>query len=527
MNIINRRGRRGWVGAAAPILVASALALSACGSGSGSTTNGAPRPGGKKITTGAITIGTTFAPTTLDPGTGTSGADYQYLDFVFDRLINFNEKTGNLQPMLATSWSFRGANKLTLDVKLRHGVKFSDGTPFNAQAVVTYSKAYIKDGDVLDNLQYVTKISAVNNYEVRYTLSQQNSQLPYGLADRAGMIPSPTAVAKEGKGFGVAPVGAGPYKFVSENAGSSYSFTRNDAYWNNANQPRVKKINFQVFATDTALVSAVRSGSVNMAGALFPQDVQVLKSDANVTTSIDPGTGFDVVYFNGKLKPLTNPKVRLAFNLALNRTAIMNAATNGLGKVWTQPVAPGTYGYSKGEAPVWTYNVAKAKQLMAQAGYAKGVNMTCYTYPGEGFNITAPVIISEEKAIGININVVTGTPAQVVPYYTKNLAPCYLSGFLGGANPVTTYEGLLWSKSYYNAGKTNFGVDRYIDKFFTTYTKANYQALFDHINKVMKTSPGYAVLYANPDINVYQKNIAGWVISPFELENWQGLYFTS
>src|SRR5262249_23948796 len=140
---------------------------------------------------------------------------------------------------------------------------------------------------------------------------------------------------------------------------------------------------------------------------------------------------------------------------------------------------------------------------------------------------TAPIIISEEKAAGINLKVVTGTPAQVVPFYTKNLAPCYLSGWLGGANPVTTYEGLLWSKSYYNAGKTDFGVDKYIDQFFTTYSSAGYNDLYRGINQVMKTSPGYAVEYASPDINVYAKNIGGWIVSPFELDNWQGFYFTS
>src|SRR5205807_3694528 len=128
--------------------------------------------------------------------------------------------------------------------------------------------------------------------------------------------------------------------------------------------------------------------------------------------------------------------------------------------------------------------------------------------------------------IGINMNVITGTPAQVVPFYTQNLAPCYLSGWGGGANPVTTYRGTLWSHSYYNAGKTNFGVDQDIDQFLTTYSPSDYDKLFYDINSVMKTSPGYAVIYSAPATNVYQKNIKGWVISPFALSNWQGLYYT-
>jgi peptide/nickel transport system substrate-binding protein len=370
-------------------------------------------------------------------------------------------------------------------------------------------------------------VSAVGNYEVVYHLSQQNSQLPYGLADRAGMIPSPTAVAKEGKQFGTHPVGAGPYSFVSENPGATYSFARYDGYWNNANQPRVQNIRFQIFGNDTSLVAAVRSGTVNMAGAVFPQDVQTLKANPNLDVAVGPGTAFDMVYFNGRMKPFDNPQVRLAFNLALNRKAIMDAATDGLGQVWTEPVAPNTFGYSASAVPVWTYDPTRAKRLMAQAGYPNGVDATCYTYPGLGYDITAPIVISEEKAVGINIKVISGTPAQVVPFYTENLAPCYLSGWLGGPNPVTTYEGILWSKSYYNAGKTDFGVDKYINQFFTTYTTSGYNSLFDSINQAMKTNPGYAVIYANPSINVYQKNVGGWVISPFELDNWQGLYFTS
>jgi peptide/nickel transport system substrate-binding protein len=142
------RGIRRFAATAVAVLFLG-LPLAACSSTSKSGSNSGGGNGStasKHINTnGTITIGTTFAPTTLDPGTGTSGADYQYLYFIFDRLINFNEHTGALEPMLATSWNFSGPNKLELDVMLRHGVTFQDGTPFNAQAVVTYSMQYIKE----------------------------------------------------------------------------------------------------------------------------------------------------------------------------------------------------------------------------------------------------------------------------------------------------------------------------------------------------------------------------------------------
>jgi peptide/nickel transport system substrate-binding protein len=498
-------------------LVAAALALTACGSGGGA--------GGEAANGGTIAIGTTFAPTTLDPQSGTSGADFQYLYFLFDRLIQYDQRSGELRPMLATSWEFTGAKKLDLRLTLRQGVKFQDGTPLDAQAVVFTLKRHIANGDIVNDLQYVRNVEARGQDTVLIHLSQQNALLPYGLANRAGMIVSPTAVRKDQKGFGTHPVGAGPYRFVSQAAGSRYAFTRYDGYWNNAALRRVKNVSFKIFGNDTSLVTAVRTGDVQVGGALFPQDVSLLRREKDLDVAVGPGLTVNMVYFNGRLKPFNDPRVRLAFNLALDRDAVMRAASNGLGKVWTEPIPPGNRGYVPELEPLFRRDVARAKQLMAQAGYPNGVDVSCYTYPGLGFDITGPIVIAQMRQIGIRMKIVSGTPAQVVPFYTKNLAPCYLSGWLNGANPIVTYRGILWSKSFYNAGKADFGVDRYVDRFFTTYTEVGKDEIYRAINASQRTNPGYAPIYSNPTVNVYRKSVDGWIVSPYGLNNWQGLTF--
>ena len=515
-------GRTGKTFGVVTAISATSLVLAACGGGS-TKANSAPATGAVN-TNGTITIGTTFPPGTLDPATSTTGADYAYLYYVFDRLIQRNPQTGDLEPMLATSWQFLGTNKLELQVNLRQGVKFQDGTPLNAQAVVDYSKAYIAGGDAGNNLQYVTSVTAQGPYTVIYHLSQQNAQLPSGLADRGGMIASPTAMAKEGKAFGTDPVGAGPYKFVSEVQGASYSFSRYNGYWNNAAQPRVQNVTFKIFQNDTALVNAIRSGDVDVAANVQSQDVSTLKQDSSLDVAVGPGLSFNLAYFNGSRKPLNNQNIRLAFNLALNRKAIMTAATDGLGQVWTEGQPPGTFGYVKSLDPLWTYNPAKARQLVKAAGYPHGTNITCYEYPGEGYSITGPIIIAEEKAVGINVNIVPGTASEVTPFFTnKSAGQCYLAFGSGQGNPFYSYLG-LWSQAYYNAGKTNFGVDQYYADLFTTYSQAKEQQLFYDINKVQTTDPGYAIMYAAPAVNVYKTNVGGWRISPIGLDNWQGLY---
>lgn len=525
MNPFRARRTRARVSSifAAAVAVAAVVALAACSSGSsGQASSG----GGNPNANGTITIGSEFPPGTLDPTTGTQGSDLAYLNLVFDALVQENPQTGAIEPMLATSWKYLGANKLELAVFLRHGVKFQDGTPFNAQAVVTYSDAFLKAGDIANLLQFVTSVTAVGDYEVIYHLSQQNALLLGGLAGRAGMIPSPTAVRKEGKSFAAHPVGTGPYSFVSEVQGASYDFTSFPGYWNNANVKRVKNIDYKIYQSDTALADAVRTGQVNVAFDLSPQDVTTLKADSNLTVSVGPGTQFSLAYFNSSKAPLNSQDVRLAFNLALNRSAIAEAVTDGLGQATTQPMPPGTIGYVKSLDPVYTYDPAKARELMKQAGYANGVNMSCYEYPGLGFETAAPIIIAEEKAIGINITIIPGTPAQVGTFLTSKAAPaCFLADY--GAGTASANFALLWSQDYYNAGKTSYGIDQYFDQFWTTYTSAGVNQIAYNIVKSQQTNPGYAPMFTSPLVNVYQKGIAGWVTSNLGIDNWRGLYYTS
>lgn len=499
------------VGALAAVMMLTPLAACSAGESSGGQTSG-----------DTIEIGSMFPPGTLDPATGTQGSDTAYLNLVFDTLVQQNPKTGAPEPMLATSWKY-APNKLALDVSLRHGVKFQDGTPFNAQAVVDYSNEFLKAGDIANLLQYVTKVTARGDYDVVYHLSQQNAQLVQGLTGRAGMIPSPTAVKKEGKGFAEHPVGAGPFSFTSQTQGASYDFTRFDGYWNDAQVKRAKHVDFKIFQSDTALVNAVRSGAVNVAFHLAAQDVDTLKGVANLSVSVGPGTQFGLTYFNSSRKPLTDPRIRLAYNLALDRDSIAKAVTEGLGPVTTQPAPVGTIGYIKAQDPVFSYDPAKAKSLVRQAGGS--VSMTCYEYPGLGFETAAPIIIAEEKAVGINLKIVPGTPAQVGSYFTDKAEPaCFLANY-GGSDAAVAFQ-LLWSKSYYNAGKTDYGIDGQYAKFYKTYTDAGINQIATAINNSQRTNPGYAPMFTAPLVNVYEKNIAGWVTSNLGIDNWRGMYIT-
>lgn len=524
------RGARSKTNTIITALAGVTLLLAACSSTSSSTSSSSTS---HVNTNGTIIEGYTLPPTTLDPEVGTSGADYVYIEAIFGNLIEVNS-SGNLIPALATKWAFSGTGAKkddTFTIWLRPGLKFSDGTPLNAAAVVADWKRYIASGDIVDDMEYVipSSIHAIGQYEVQEQTTQPNSQLPWGLADRAGMIVDPTVLSREGAAnFGTHPVGAGPYKVTSVTAGHSYCYTRNDLYYeSNTVDPRIENFCIQDYANTTAEDTALRSGTIQIGIYLQGNDYKVLEPDTSLRVLHGPSLSFDEIYFNGLSRPsahgpnLVSAKLRLAFNLGLNRQEMNQIGEDGLGTVGTEVRPPGSLGYVPQYASQLSYDPAEAKAIMASLGYSPShpYNLTCDWYPGLGYNLTDPVMIASERAIGINLSVVEGPETDVVGYYTEDSYPCYVSGWGGGANPVTTYEGMLWSYSYYNAHYcasatncglgANWGDDAYIDKIFTTFTTSGLNSLFTAIDANQTTDPGNAVVYFTPNIVAFATDIAG------------------
>ena len=530
------------------VITLSALAASCSSSGNSSKSGGSTS---QINTNGTIAEGYTLPPTTLDPEVGTSGADYVYLEPIYGNLIEINAQ-GTLIPAMATKWAFSGTGAKQDDiftVWLRPGLKFSDGTPLDAAAVVSDWKRYIASGDIVDDMEYVipSSIHAIGQYEVQEQTSQPNALLPWGLADRAGLIIDPTAFNKEGAAtFGTNPVGAGPYKVTSVTAGHSYCYTRNDLYYeSNTADPRIQNFCIQDYANTTAEDTALKSGTIQEGIYLQGNDYKVLKPDTSLNVLHGPGFAFDMIYFNGLSKPgkhgpnLTSAKLRLAFNLGLNRQRMNQIGEDGLGTVSTEVRPPGTFGYVPQYDSQLSYNPTQAKAIMASLGYSPShpYHLSCEWYPGLGYNLSDPVMIASEQAIGINMSVVEGPVTDVVSFYTENSYPCYVSGWGGGVNPAPTYEGILWSHSYYNAhyctSTTNCGVganwgdDTYINDFFKTFTNSGLNNLFTQIDANQTTNPGNAVVYFVPTITAFASNVAcpGVTVNPNQSYELDSVYY--
>lgn len=393
------------------------LAAAACGGGgSGSvapivavpssrlTPGGTPDPNG--VLRYGVDFPSEFTPNSFDPGASLNSCDKIDQGLIYDSLTQLSP-TGQLEPGLAQSWNFTpGGYSLTLH--LRPGVKFSDGTPVDAAAV----KAAIlhnKKSPLRTSLEVIKSITVDGPLTLTLNLSSPTpADLLYAFNDLDGFItdPADTNPAKN-------PIGSGPYILVSANA-SQIVLKKNPNYWNAAAyQPA--EIEFVQVATGPPSVAALEAGAIDMT-QFEPESLATVKSDTALGYSIVPSHEFLTVQFRLDTPPVNNPLVRQAINYAINRNEINNVALAGTGRVADETFSPDqTVAFNPSVANEYTYNPAKAKQLLAQAGYPHGVTVTMVIPAGVTLaNREAPLLKTEMGKAGINLKIIAVDPGSLL-----------------------------------------------------------------------------------------------------------------
>jgi len=514
-------------------LAATAAIVTACSSGPSASSGSSPAAG-KVDTTGEITLGTPNPPDGLNPGTTTNvGGGFPFLEAVYGQLVQVDPTTGNFIPDLATSWAW-SSNHLSLTLQLRHGVTFQDGTAFNAAAVAYYENYYIKQGDTGGLLSLVKSVQATGTYTVVFNLSGPDSTLIGNLTTAPGFVPSETALKKDPAGLATHPIGAGPYKFESEETGFQYVFQRWPGYWDNASLPRVQTLRWEVFPTDTAEVDAIKSGAINVATFLDPQDAKALASYPGLTVSeaadVDAWFGWE----DTADPPFNNTQFRLAWEEAIDRTGLANVVTDGTGSAFTV-ASPGVEQYVKNLLPIWPYDPANAAKLVKESGHPNGVNVTCYAEAqdlGGNYAAIEPILIQNFKAVGINVTFQPMSSAQLGEMVAGKLGACAFSNSDAVDTSVwgilNTYKNTVWSQGVFDASHVDYGTDKYINAFQATYTNAGLEQLYYNIEKQQKAVPGVLTpLFTAPEVNVYQSAIKGWYSNAFNNDHWYAMYRAS
>lgn len=382
-------------------IAAGALALSGCSAAATS-----PSTSTSTATGGTLTIGTLIPMDTFAVDNSAWANVAPYLQAVYDTLLHSNPD-GTVVPWLAKSWSYN-ASKTVLTMKLRSGVKFTDGTPFTAsvaaqnllrfRAGTSPQKAY---------LAQLTAAKAIDPTTLEIDLSAPNPSLLSYLSQNPGLQESP-------KNFGVpnektTPVGTGPYILDAKDTvvGSSYVFTKNPHYWA-PQQQHYSKLVMNVYSNTTSILNAIKGGQVNGAPLTDNSTLSQIKA-AGFTINGQSLNFFGLLLFdrNGTTqKALSDVRVRQAINYAFDRKALLKAVGQGYGTVTSSIFSPASTAYEKSLDSYYSYDPAKAKKLLKEAGYSAG-EITLTQPESTGFSPSAYALAkSELGAVGINVNYV-------------------------------------------------------------------------------------------------------------------------
>jgi peptide/nickel transport system substrate-binding protein len=417
---VRAKNRPGTVAVTAIMIAALAACSSSPGSSPGSDPAQQPKASGN--VGDVLTIAQGTAPLTLDPAKATQNNTY-FEQLAYEPLID-RLPDGSLQPGLALSWSYLGSTNTVFQLKLRPGVKFSDGSALTAQGVVADFQYVVKSAGQFAPYFTGATFAATGPLTVQITTPKADPDLPGLLTqdDVVGDMISGAALADPAK-LGTQTFGAGPYMLDSAQSvtGSSYTYVPNPDYYDKG-AVHWKKVVIKIIADPQSVLNAMKTGEVNFAQG-DPSTLAAAKQ-AGLTVTMAPllWVGVTLADRGGAMsKPLGSLLVRQALNDATDRAAIASAIFPGNGTPTNQVTVPGGYGYQASLNSTYPYSVAKAKQLLAQAGYPHGFTLKLVTTDSGGQSLVAQALAQQWKQIGVNLQLTDYANSNT--FYSAAFAP--------------------------------------------------------------------------------------------------------
>jgi ABC-type transport system substrate-binding protein len=328
----------------------------------------------------------------LDPAYETDGNSFMICDNVFEALVAYQDESTALEPGLAKSWTISPDGK-TYTFNLRKGVKFHDGTPFNADAVVFSIGRMMKDRQVkffgkgwdipaqervpeywvsMEMDDTIGSIEATDEYTVVFNLKRVEAPFLANMGMDFADIISPTAFTKNPKEFLRNPVGTGPFKFEKWVKDDRIILAKNTDYWDKSGGPYLAKVVFRSIPDNSVRFLELKAGGIHICQFPNPADIDLARKDTNIKLIEQPGMNIGYLSFNHTKEPWkSNLHLRKAIAYALNRKAYVDNIYQGMGQVAKNPIPPTMWGYNT-DIPGYPYDLEMAKKELAAAGYPEG-----------------------------------------------------------------------------------------------------------------------------------------------------------
>lgn len=492
----------------------------------------------------------------LDPADVTDGESTARTDSIFEGLVEYQSGSTLIQPCLATGWTISPDGKnITFD--LRHDVKFHDGTDFNASAVVfsferqlNTSHPYHQYGEwaywgyMFSDIQKVEKI---NDYKVKIVLSRPNAAMMTSLAMFTVAIVSPTNAELWKEDASKHPCGTGPFKFVEWVKDDHITVEANKEYWRGT--PKLDKVIYRVITDPTDRLLALQANEIQGMEYPDPTSLDVIKADSNLTLLEEPGMNIGYIAINngygyndtnhngihdpdepwvktpGYFEPFTNKLVRQAINHAINKTSIIENLYKGTAIVAKNGMPPFMLGYND-LIDDYSYNPARAIELLTEAGYPNGFNTTLWVMPVSRpymFDPSAIGLAIKSYLADVNIHVqiyqidwstyLTKTQAGehsicLLGWTGDNGDPDNFMNMLYGANQCIL--GTASNVAFYN----NSEVQELLTAAIETYDLAERAELYTEAQMIIHHDAPFVYLAHANQLLVFRTNVKGYILNP-------------
>jgi peptide/nickel transport system substrate-binding protein len=479
---------------------------------------------------GTLVVGLVAEPVNLDPAQVTDLNSNRVGRRIAETLVTFPEESTQIVPGLAESWTV-SRDGLRYTFKLRRGITFHDGTPFNADAVKFSIERQINPEHPFNKLgKYpfanfffgnVKAVEVLDDATVEFVLKEPRASFLAVLTAGAASIVSPTAVKKLGLDYPSQPVGTGPFRFVAWDRGQRVVLDKNPRYWRGPT--KLERVIYRPIVEDQARLTELLTGAVDLIVGTPPDYVAQLENNPKITLLKQVGAHVWYLGINNQKKPFDDKRVRQALNYAVNKDAIVRDVLKGTGTLSRGPVLPGTWGADSGLKP-YPYDPERARKLLAEAGYASGFATTLWV-PESGSGMQSPVamatiIQSNLKAVGVNASVQTFEwGAYLARLRSKEQELFALSWMAGNEDPDMVMFPLLHSSQWTPDGPNralykNAAFDELLHQARVTTDQARRAQLYREAQRILVEDPPWIFVDHEIQTAAHVRRVQGFKLHP-------------
>lgn len=474
-----------------------------------------------------LRIGLAEDPDILDPSLARTYVGRIVFSAFCDKLFDIDEKL-NIVPQLALSYETSADGK-EMTIKLRPGVKFHDGEPFDAEAAkfslerhMTLPTSFRKS-----ELASVDHVEVIDPLTIKLVLKTPYSPLIAQLTDRAGMMVSPKAAKEEGDKFGLHPVCAGPYKFVERVQQDRMVFEKFADYWNKDNV-FIDRIVYLPIVDATVRLANLKSGGLDLIERVLATDIKDVKADPKLVLSTAPELGYlglTINIANDKAKgPLSQSvKVRQALDLAIDREALNQVVFNGEftpGNQWVSPTHP----YYQKAFPVRGADAAKAKALLQEAGVTLPVTVDYMVPKGSEYEAVAQVVQSMAAEAGFDVKIRVVEFATTFKQAQSGEFQVFQINWSGRIDPDGNSYIFMHSKAPQNdGGYSNPETDKLMEDARLVSDPAARKAIYEKLTKILLNDEPIIYLYHRKLLIAHTTRLEGYRQMPDGLVRVVGL----